>query len=414
MENQKPFPFLGFPRELRDQVYAELLRPREYAITAFQKTFPTSSILSNRQIHDEATRVFYGQNTFVIEVDKVSPPIQNSLAVLLATQYAHLVRKYLIRILKEESVPRKLQTICELLGAGPRLHRLIIAGDLEYSPTWVGENMSMFCGLQGHVQTVSYVMDGSNLIPEDERMVRKNLTSLKKMLEESKTFPIFRLPREIRDEIYGFLLAERHRWAVTEGFRYTFPKSLLLTSRQFYEEAVKAFYGPNALRLEISYDWRMPTNIINAYHQHSVRSLEIELMIDTQNPETDYERLAPFFAPFPELPELFAGIRRNLQAACEKLATASRLRHFTLEWWDKQESGSWFAKRVILEPLTLLRGIGEVHIDRGWDVIKLNKEEHPGGNSVKDIDFDWLKMVLEDAERSQGGILTFDDRGTRR
>ncbi|KAI9721968.1 MAG: hypothetical protein M1812_001926 [Candelaria pacifica] len=414
MESEKTSSFLTLPRELRDQIYTELLHPRSlfYLPTAFHDTFPLSIILTNRQIHDEATPIFYGQNTFIIEVDQVSPPIQNSLAVLLGTQYAHLVRNFLIRILDEEGVPQKLQTLCELLGAGPRLHRLIIVTYLEHCRTFIAENMGMFRALHGRVQRVSYVWYGSGTVPESERKDQSDLTSLKNLLEGPKEFPIFRLPREIRDEIYGLLLVERHSWAVTQGFHYTFPKAILLASKQFHEEAIKAFYRTNDLRLEISYDWRVPEKILNAYSQHPVYSLEIEIRIDTRNPETDYEHMAPFYAPFPALPDLLAGIRRNVQAACEILATGPRLRQFTLEWWDKQETGAWSAKRMVLEPLTLLRGVGKVHIDRGWDLIKLDETEHPGGNSTKDSDFEWLKMIME-KEVDKGGICTFGDRDSK-
>ncbi len=251
-----------------------------------------------------------------------------------------------------------------------------------------------------------------SLSPEFESQARSDLTSLEVPPVATKHFPLFRLPREIRDEIYDLLLVERQDWGIHEGFRYTFPKAFLLANRQSHDEAAKAFYGANVLRLEVSYDWRLPDKLVNAYRQYSVRFLEIEIRIDTQNPETDYEHLAPFYAPFPALPALFAGVRRNLLAACERLATGPRLRQFKLEWWDKQEHGAWSAKRVVLEPLTLLRGVGEVHIDREWDLFKFDNTEHPGGNTTKDDDFDWLKMVMEQ-EGGGGGMLTFNDRDSK-
>lgn len=245
-----------------------------------------------------------------------------------------------------------------------------------------------------------------------ETQAQQDIISLEEPPLTTSHFPLFRLPREIRDQIYGLLLVERHDWGIHEGFRYPFPKALLLANRQFHDEVAKAFYEANVLRLEISYDWRLPEKLMNSYRQYSVRFLEIEIRIDTQNPETDYEHLAPFYAPFPSLPALFAGVRRNLLAACEVLATGSRLRYFKLEWWDKQEHGAWSAKRVVLEPLTLLRGVGEVHIDREWDLFKFDNAEHPGGNTTKDGDFDWLKMVMEQ-EGGEGGMLTFDYRDSK-
>ncbi len=129
-------PFLRLPREIRNQIYRFLLRPRT-SPTAFQKTFPIPILLANHQIHREASEIFYGTNTFTLEIDFCSPPIQNSLVRLAATRYSYLVRSYVLRIdLNSTGQPYPaaawdrvrwyIRCACEVLAAGPVLRCLAL------------------------------------------------------------------------------------------------------------------------------------------------------------------------------------------------------------------------------------------------------------------------------------------------
>ncbi|KAI9872697.1 MAG: hypothetical protein M1830_001296 [Pleopsidium flavum] len=120
--------FLRIPREVRNQIYSYLLKPRR-SQTGFQLIFPRSILLTNHQIHDEASEVLYGSNEFQLEIDWTSPDIQASLACLEASRYLNLINLDGIRLYDQNAYPptaekrvrQCLQTVCELLATGPRL-----------------------------------------------------------------------------------------------------------------------------------------------------------------------------------------------------------------------------------------------------------------------------------------------------
>ncbi|EGX49879.1 hypothetical protein AOL_s00076g520 [Orbilia oligospora ATCC 24927] len=72
------FHFLGLPREIRDEIYKQLLSRdpppvivpgrRSYPPTYKQIAIDLSIFRVNKQVHHEATEWFYGQNTFVIRL----------------------------------------------------------------------------------------------------------------------------------------------------------------------------------------------------------------------------------------------------------------------------------------------------------------------------------------------------------
>jgi len=139
-----PSPFLHLPLEIRRQIYTHLLKPRP-SPTAFQLTFPRPILLLNRQIHHEASEILYSHNTFSIEIEPISPPLQKSLAHLSTTHYLPLVRHYTLNItitndphwsenattVTEDAASSErtrlrncLQDHCRLLATVPRLRRL--------------------------------------------------------------------------------------------------------------------------------------------------------------------------------------------------------------------------------------------------------------------------------------------------
>ncbi len=151
METSQLPGFLRIPREVRNQIYGYLLKPR-HSQTAFQLTFPPSVLLINHQIHNEASEALYSSNEFKIEIDWISPDMQNSLACLATSRYLTLVRSYSIKICLSfvgqyylDSDPpaarkrtrRCLQTVCKLLADGPRLrHVTLSVMDCSHEEDW--------------------------------------------------------------------------------------------------------------------------------------------------------------------------------------------------------------------------------------------------------------------------------------
>ncbi|KAJ6256192.1 prion-inhibition and propagation-domain-containing protein [Drechslerella dactyloides] len=71
----QPFPLLRLPREIRDEVYKYFVlidAPIEFETLRIFRIFPPALDLSifrvNKQIHDEASGIFYSQNTFPIKL----------------------------------------------------------------------------------------------------------------------------------------------------------------------------------------------------------------------------------------------------------------------------------------------------------------------------------------------------------
>lgn len=66
-ENPKTVGFLDLSRELRDQIYHELLfRPISYGPDRRPQRFETTVLRANKQIHREACEVLYGENAWVV------------------------------------------------------------------------------------------------------------------------------------------------------------------------------------------------------------------------------------------------------------------------------------------------------------------------------------------------------------
>lgn len=152
-----PSPLLHLPLEIRRQIYAHLLTPRP-SPTAFQLTFPRPILLTNRQLHAEASEILYSHNTFSLEMEPTSPPLQNSLRHLAASRYFPLVRHYTLNITitnephwsgnatvaathsesgERERLQLCLRNHCERLAAAPRLRRL----DLHVTGVSYDENL---------------------------------------------------------------------------------------------------------------------------------------------------------------------------------------------------------------------------------------------------------------------------------
>ncbi|EWC44286.1 hypothetical protein DRE_01112 [Drechslerella stenobrocha 248] len=80
-----PFPLLALPRELRNEVYRHLLTmpiptflPQPYKVDLVPKRINTSILRVNKQIHDEATEVLYGSNTFAVYLSANLSRIQDT------------------------------------------------------------------------------------------------------------------------------------------------------------------------------------------------------------------------------------------------------------------------------------------------------------------------------------------------
>jgi len=97
MSPPTPPTLLTLPLEIRRQIYLHLLHPRP-SPTAFQQTFPLPILLLNHQLHTEASDTLYRHNTFSIEIEPISPPLQKSFAALSTTIYFPLVRHYTLNI----------------------------------------------------------------------------------------------------------------------------------------------------------------------------------------------------------------------------------------------------------------------------------------------------------------------------
>lgn len=74
-----PINFLGFPRELRDMVYENILTSPE-AITFKRCGLPPILLTLNKQVHAEAFKIYYKKNTFILKNEEAVQRFQAQLA----------------------------------------------------------------------------------------------------------------------------------------------------------------------------------------------------------------------------------------------------------------------------------------------------------------------------------------------
>jgi hypothetical protein len=96
--------FLGLPLELRLEIYLYLLLlgpiPNRLALVGAAPKLYVSILQTNRQIHDEATPVLYGQNTFVAHSSMLAsfPSLRQWYAPVKEVTVLSLIKKFHLRV----------------------------------------------------------------------------------------------------------------------------------------------------------------------------------------------------------------------------------------------------------------------------------------------------------------------------
>ncbi|MCJ1399890.1 hypothetical protein MMC11_003093 [Xylographa trunciseda] len=261
-----------------------------YQTCGFAYAFPSTVLLLNRQIKQEASQILYGRNPFFLEVhpnyDEGSPRYlrirarrtSDRIKALAQSSIRPLVRNFVLKItvachwlesrngldltVKSYGSSETNQSILSLLGHGPILESLTIhlrlfnAGVVDHpemnEDPWCKSTLPAYLqGLSHRARSVK--IDHEILSPDIQRFFHEdNVLQLEQLRQQLQYRPVKKtsfldLPREYRDVIYGYLFAHRHRkspvmvkWTPASA---SFPRALLQSCRQINEEAMVFLYA---------------------------------------------------------------------------------------------------------------------------------------------------------------------------
>lgn len=197
--------------------------------------------------------------------------------------------------------------------------------------------------------------------------------------EPSPVPPIFRLPIELREQIYDYLLQLECAgqgshplpgMGITSVSHAPPSLNLLLLHPAITTELLDRFYSQAVLKTVISHAFNFfrtdpeLRQLESSYALKRVKNVELvffqDLLLLKEYPSFGLERFC-------------AEIRRRAERACDVLLQAPELKHLTVSWIDTTRIGGWTEKAQILEPLRKLNGkveviLGEVKVTGDEDM----------------------------------------------
>lgn len=192
-------------------------------------------------------------------------------------------------------------------------------------------------------------------------------------LESTYIPPILRLPIELRENIYDYLLELRNAnqgshplpgVGITSVSLAPPSSSLLLLHPIITTEILDRFYSQAICKTVISHAFNFFRTDPELRHLES--SLALKRM---QRVELVFFQDILLLKDYPSfgLESFCAEIRRRTDRACDVLLQAPQLKSLTISWIDTTRIGGWVEKAHILEPLRKLKGkvtvnIGDVRI----------------------------------------------------
>lgn len=191
--------------------------------------------------------------------------------------------------------------------------------------------------------------------------------------------PLLRLPIELREQIYDYLLELETPGqgshplpgvGITSVSLAPPPLNLLLLHPTITTELLDRFYSQATLKTVISHAFNFFRTDPELRHLESslvlkrMRRIELVFFQDILLLK-DY----PSFG----LNSFCTEIRRRADRACDVLLQAPQLKHLTVSWIDTTRIGGWAEKAHILEPLHKLQGkvdvsVGEVRVSGDHEV----------------------------------------------
>lgn len=191
--------------------------------------------------------------------------------------------------------------------------------------------------------------------------------------------PIFRLPVELREHIYDYLLELEcpgqgsHPLpgvGITSVSRAPPSLNLLLLHPTITTELLDRFYSQAVLKTVISHAFNFFRTDPELRHLESSYALK-----RMKNVELVFFQDLLLLKEYPSfgLEHFCAEIRRRAERACDVLLQAPELKHVTVSWIDTTRIGGWAEKARILEPLRKLNGkveviLGEVKVTGDQDM----------------------------------------------
>lgn len=235
--------------------------------------------------------------------------------------------------------------------------------------------------------------------------------------------PILRLPLELRQQIYAYLITQENvshpiiSVGITSVTHRAPPKGLLYIHRQLMEEVLDYFYSIATWKLIFSHAFNFfridpyLKKLEGSAALKRMRKVEIVFFCDIL-----LLREYPSFG----LESFCAEIRRRCDRACDVLAQAPSLSSVTVSWIDTTLTGGWKEKATILSPLRKLSvggnvtfWIGEINgpddLDRGTFVRAMKDALGVGSRLKAECD---VSGAL-DGSPSGLRMLAFDPRQAR-
>ncbi|KAM0723157.1 hypothetical protein Q7P37_001357 [Cladosporium fusiforme] len=185
--------------------------------------------------------------------------------------------------------------------------------------------------------------------------------------------PILRLPVELREQIYDYLLELETPGqgshplpgvGITSVSHAPPSLSLLLVHSTISTELLHRFYSQATLKTVISHAFnffRTDPDLRQLESSYALKRMKRVELVFFQ----DILLLKEY--PSFGLEAFCAEIRRRADRACDVLLQAPHLRHLTVSWVDTTRIGGWSEKVRMLEPLRKLKGkvdvsLGEVRV----------------------------------------------------
>ncbi|KAI9819883.1 MAG: hypothetical protein M1827_006453 [Pycnora praestabilis] len=168
---------------------------------------------------------------------------------------------------------------------------------------------------------------------------------------------LLRFPPEIRNQIYRELRKHRLVYnpfpgtAITSAC-YSFWAAILSTNKQLNRECSDIFYNENTWKIRITWEYNYYRSgpalggLEASPYFRCLRNLELEFIMS-----------GSILITYPSL-----GLKRycdlmlqEVEHVCKTLARAPDLQRIEIAWRDLMKEGDWEDKKMILEPLNLLR-----------------------------------------------------------
>lgn len=236
----------------------------------------------------------------------------------------------------------------------------------------------------------------------------------------SSQAPLLRLPLELRQQIYSYLLVREN---VSHPFpsvgitsvSHRLPTSALLNIHpQLTDEILAYFYSVSTWKLIFSHAFNFfrvdpdLSHLARSSALKEMRNIEIVFFCDIL-----LLRNYPSFG----MGRFCDEIKRRAERACYVLAGARKLRRVTVSWIDTTMTGGWEQKAAVLQPLRRLAGgrdicfkIGEINGPDDVDRATFVKAMQGVLGEERQLDSGCDGTVDGDDEPSRMRMLAFDVR----